>query len=53
MAGPLLYNSYTNNRNRTTRENLKNNPIHNNIKKNKVPWNKSNQEGKRPILRKL
>ena len=31
----------------------KNNPIHNCIKKNKIPRNKSNQGGKRPVLRKL
>ena len=36
-----------------TRQNFLNNPIHNNIAKNKIPWNKSNQGGKRPILGKL
>ena len=33
------------------KRNKENNPICNHIKKNKIPGNKSNQGGKRPILR--
>ena len=37
----------------TERKKLKNNHIHNCIKKNKIPRNKPNQGCKRPVLRKL
>ena len=35
------------------KEKLKNNPIHNCFKENKIPSNKFNQGCKRPVLRKI